>query len=175
MGKIQVVKPVKLICGLISNDEALFFDVKDRLQRKFGRLDFESELIDFNFTDYYRDELGENLKRSFVSFTKLVDPDRLKEIKLFSNKIEDSFKIAGKRMINIDPGYVDLAKLVLASTKDFSHRIYLGKGIYAEVTLIYKHNNYCCLDWTYPDYRSKVYIETFKHIRGTYKGQIEGL
>jgi hypothetical protein len=171
MGAVQRITPVKLIVGLISKDEALFYKVADVLQKQFGAIDYKSNVYDFDYTDYYKKELGENLKRIFFSFKKLVMPDTINVIKLYTNRIEKTLGSPGLRKVNIDPGYLDLAKLVLATTKDFSHRIYLGKGIYAEVTLIYKNGCFQPLDWTYPDYRTQNYITTFNKIRDIYHRQ----
>lgn len=173
MGKIIISKPVKLICGLISNDEALFLAAKRLLEKKFGPVDFESERLKFDHTSYYADELGQDLKRVFLSFKKLFDPSYLSRAKIYSDKIEKFLSCKGKRRINIDPGYIDLAKVVLASTKDFSHRIYLGRGIYAEITLIFKNGGFQVLDWTYPDYRTSEYLKIVSDIRGAYHRQFK--
>lgn len=172
MGKIIIPRPVKLFFGLISNDEALFLTAKKMLENKLGPVDFTSEKIRFDYTDYYRNELGVDLKRIFFSFKRLVDPVKISDIKIYSNRLEESLAKSGKRRINIDPGYLDLAKLVLASTKDFSHRIYTGKGIYAEITLVYKNASYRPLEWTYPDYRTADYQNIFQRIREIYHQQI---
>lgn len=159
---------VKLIIGLIYKDEAVFIKVRNKLKRKFGTIDFESDKIDFNYTDYYQTEMGEGLKRKFVSFTKLIPIQDLYRIKLFTNRTEVKFSVAKSRTINIDPGYLDLAKLVLASTKDYAHRIYLGKGIFAEITLSFRGDSFSRNDWTYPDYCTKEYIDIFNQIRKLY-------
>jgi hypothetical protein len=96
--------------------------------------------------------MGGNLKRQWISFKTLLNPDRLADIKVMTNDIEDGLAKDQKRIINIDPGYLTCANVILASTKDFSHRIYLSKGIYAEVTTIYKKEGFIKLPWTYPDY-----------------------
>jgi len=169
LGKIRKYSSlVKLIIGLIYKDEAVFIKVRNKLKRKFGTIDFESDKIDFNYTDYYQTEMGEGLKRKFVSFTKLIPIQDLYRIKLFTNRTEVKFSVAKSRTINIDPGYLDLAKLVLASTKDYAHRIYLGKGIFAEITLSFRGDSFSRNDWTYPDYCTKEYIDIFNQIRKLY-------
>ncbi len=172
MKAAKVTKPVKLIISLISNDEALFVRVEEELKKKFGTIDYKSPIMAFSNTDYYREELGDNLKKSFISFKKLINPAKLAKIKIFTNKLEGHFAEQGKRRVNIDPGYLDLAKLVLLSAKDFSHRIALGCGIFAEVTLIFKDKEFRSLEWTYPDYRSQEYLEIFKDIRKIYSQQM---
>jgi hypothetical protein len=168
MGKIQKTQPVKLICGFIFKQDDYLKKAKGLLFKKFGALDYESQILDFDYTDYYAKEFGQGLKRSFASFKRLILPSELSRIKLITNKIEDKISYRGLRLVNIDPGYLDLAKLVLASTKDFSHRIYLDCGIYAEITLTYQGKTFRPLDWTYPDYRSAEYIDIFNHIREVY-------
>ena len=169
MGKVRKYNPqVKLVVGFIYKDEAIFIKSKDQLKRKFGRIDFKSDAIDFNYTSYYEKEMGSGLKRRFISFGKLVPIQDLYRIKLYTNRLEAKFLNSGLRQVNIDPGYVDLAKLVLASTKDYAHRIYSGKGIFAEITLSYRNNSFVPNDWTYPDYRSQEYIDIFNNIRKLY-------
>lgn len=168
MGKIRKYNPVKLIIGFIYKDEAIFIKAKDKLKRKFGAVDFESESIDFNYTDYYKAQMGCGLKRRFISFRRLIRLGDLYRIKLYTNRLEERFLTAGLRQVNIDPGYIDSAKLVLATTKDYAHRIFLRKGIFAEVTLSFRNNSFSPNDWTYPDYRSKEYIDIFNKIRKLY-------
>lgn len=175
MGAIKKPQKVKLICGfLISNkNPELFFKVLKILKEKFGNIDFESPEIDFNFTNYYKKELGDNPIRKFISFNRLIDPKELPKIKIYTNKIEIKFSKDSLRLVNIDPGYLDIAKLILASTKDYTHRIYIGSGIFAENTLFYQNDKFNPRDWTYPDYRSQIYIEIFHNIRKIYDNQIK--
>ncbi len=168
MGEIKTHPPVKLIAGLIFRDEDAAEKAKSSLERRFGKIDFESPVLPFLHTDYYQGEFGVNLKRQFLSFQKLIDPENLSRIKITTNKIEKRLSRDNKRRINIDPGYLDLSKLVLATTKDYSHRIYLKQGIYAEVTLFYQNREFKPSNWTYPDYRSPEYAEIFNKIRSLY-------
>jgi hypothetical protein len=169
MGSSISLQRVKLIIGLIYRDSTQYLAIKPFLFRSFGRIDFESSEIPFTYTDYYEKEFGTNLKRRFVSFSRLISPNKLAGIKILTNKLEQRLAVHGKRTINIDPGYVDMAKLVLASTKDFCHRIYLDHGIFAEITLVYKKKSFAWWDWTYPDYRTDGYINIFNHIRHLYE------
>lgn len=173
MGKISRAKFVKLIVGFIFKDEKIFKKAKARLIWRFGELDFESNSLPFEFTDYYQEEMGSDLKKVFISFKKLILPEELPRIKIFTNRIEDKFSRNKKRRVNIDPGYLELPKLVLASTKDYVHRIYLNNGIYAELTLFFKDKSFEPWQWTYPDYRTKEYIGIFNHIRELFIGQIQ--
>jgi hypothetical protein len=133
---------VKLIIGFIYPDEAVFIKARQLLKKQFGSIDFESQTLDFNYTDYYAPEMGSHLKRKFISFSRLVPIQDLYQIKLYTNRLEAKFSQGRKRRINIDPGYLDLAKLVLATTKDYAHRIFLRKGIFAEVTLSFKNDSF---------------------------------
>ena len=171
MGSARNTQRVKLIIGLIYRDSQQYLAIKPFLLRSFGKIDLESEEIPFDYTDYYQREFGGGLTRRFISFAKLIQPEKLAAIKLLTNKIERKFSMNGKRSVNLDPGYVDMAKLVLASTKDFCHRVYLDRGIFAEITLVYKKNSFTHWDWTYPDYRTKKYVTIFNHIRQIYAGQ----
>jgi hypothetical protein len=173
MGKINKVIPVKLICGIITSDENNFNIARKELSKKFGAIDYKSPISDFNLTDYYQKEMGPNLKRRFLSFSKLIIPAEIIKIKHLTNKLEVKYSKNGKRLINIDPGYISASKLVLATTKDYFHRIYLDKGIFAEVTLYFRAGSFTPFDWTYPDYKSKNYIEAFNRIREIYMRQVK--
>ncbi len=173
MGKIKNNLPVKLIIGFIYKDNSYFKKSKAALSAKFGPIDFESKPVSFYLTDYYEKEFGKDLTRSFLSFKKLINPQKLAAIKVFTNSLEGRFSKKSHRLVNIDPGYIELSKLVLASTKDFYHRIYLDKGIFAEITLFYRDKTFNPWEWTYPDYKTAEYIEIFNHIRHIYENQIK--
>lgn len=173
MGKIAPHKPVKLISGFIFKDIQVFNKAKLHLSRRFGKIDFESQIIPFNLTDYYREELGEGLSRVFISFNKLIHLKQIAGIKILTNNIERKLSSKGKRLVNVDPGYLDLAKLVLVSTKDYVHRIYLDKGIYAETTLFYQGKSFQSWQWSYPDFRASEQINIFNKIREIYAEQIK--
>lgn len=175
MGKIRPAGSVKLIVALISADIELFNKVRPVLEKKFrNKTDFESPVLDFTHTDYYNKEMGAELKRKFLSFKIPVPLKKIEKVKLTSNKIEERFSLSDKRRINIDPGYLDLSKLVLFSTKDYSHRIHTARGIFAEVTLYFKDGTFNAWPWTYPDYKTEEYISIFNSIRERYKSEIKG-
>jgi hypothetical protein len=159
---------VKLVIGLIYKDEAIFIKIRRVLKKKFGKIDFESAAIDFKHTDYYEAEMGKQLKKRFISFSKLIPIEHLYRIKLYSNRLESKFSAGKCRRINIDPGYLDLAKFVLATTKDYAHRIFLRKGIFAEIALTFRGSSFSPNEWTYSDYRSDEYINIFNQIRKLY-------
>ena len=163
-------KRVKMICGLIYRDSEALEAALDKLEQLFGPVEFESEHTDFTHTRYYEKEMGAPLIRSFISFTETVLPENLSTIKQETNRLEQILvNESGGRLINIDPGYISLANLVLASTKDFSHRIYLGGGIYGEITLLFENNAFIPLKWTYPDYQTQSALTFFQRVRQTLK------
>lgn len=174
MGQVREVSPVKLLAGLIAACPSLFEAVKERLENEWGPVDCLSEIMDFNYTRYYEKEMGSPLYRQFISFANLIDPGSLAFRKVFTNLLENELTGEGKRKVNIDPGYLTPAKLVLATTKDRSHRIYLRDGIYAEVTLLYYRGKYEPLPWTYPDYRSEGYRRYFARVREICLSQAKG-
>lgn len=173
MGKAINHPPVKLIIGFIFKEDKIIKKARIILERQFGKIDFESQTLRFYYTRYYEKEFGRGLKRRFVAFKKLIPAQSLPKIKIVTNEIEHKLSIDKCRLINIDPGYIDLAKLVLATTKDYRHRIYLNKGIYAEITLFYQGRTFKPWEWTYPDYQSPEYIAIFNSIREIYADQIK--
>jgi hypothetical protein len=169
-------KPVKLFVGMLSNDVSLFEKLKKDIESLFGPVDMESPIWQWEHTDYYSKEMGAGLKRKFIFFQRLINPEAIAEIKLKTIELEKQYlNESGGRRINLDPGYLELSKLVLVSTKNYSHRIYLGKGIYGEVTLTYSNNAYQPLLYTYPDFRTKEYLDIFKKVRELYKIQVKQL
>ncbi len=175
MGTARHPLPVKLFVGMLSREAALFDACAEILKKEYGPLEAESALIPWDKTDYYRDEMGPDIIRKFLFFEHIVDPGRLPSIKRFTNAVERSYAIPDgetlKRRINLDPGYVTEAKVVLATTKDFAHRLYIGDDIYAEVTLRYdaKQRSFAPLDQTYPDFRTREYLELFNAARKNLK------
>ena len=174
MGKPKNPEPVRLFIGMLSGDPKLFSAAANILTKKFGPLLLESELIPFEFTDYYTPEMGENLWRKFVAFQRMVSPEKLASIKLFTNHLEETYSQNKKRRINLDPGLLTPARVILASTKDFSHRIYLKSGIYAEITLLFHKGKFETLVWTYPDYRTEPYLKFFSALRSIKNGEKNG-
>jgi hypothetical protein len=169
MGIINPAPPVKLFVGMISNRTTLFDEVRRPLITRFGPVDLESPVYPWTHTTYYEKELGPDLKRRFLFFKQPVSPDTLPEIKRFTNELEHqsarSTPAGLFRQINLDPGYLAPSKIVLATTKDYSHRIYLRDGIYAEVTLMFQGKSFIPLPHTYPDFRSEEYISLFNEAR----------
>jgi hypothetical protein len=145
----------------------------EELRERFGAIDFISEALSFHYTSYYEAELGSNLMRRMVSFQKLISPDALPAIKLETNAIEQRYADdQGKRKINIDPGYIALSHLVLATCKGFAHRPYLQNGVYADLTLVFQAHTFRALEWTFPDYKSADMIRLLNTMRDNYFKQL---
>jgi hypothetical protein len=141
---------------------------------RYGPMDFLSEALPFDFTSYYEPEMGKNLKRRLAGFRPLISPDHLPEIKLWTNELEDRNRNEQQgRKVNIDPGYLAGAKLVLATGKDFSHRIYLRDGIYGDLTLIFQRGSFIVLPWTFPDYASPPLLNLLGLLRKRYLWQMK--
>lgn len=172
LGCITKPKPVNLIIGVLTNIPDLLGEIKKTLEISFGGIDMKSNILPFHFTEYYHAEMGKEIQRQFYSCKKLISPDEIASIKVQTNTIEEtvaaSKRYTVKRPINIDPGYLNESRLILASTKDFSHRIYLRDGIYAEVTLNYRRGGYESFPWTFPDYKSPEYQNFFLRARELY-------
>mgnify|MGYP001819081765 CR=1 FL=1 len=174
MGTVREPEPVKLIASLFSADVALLGEAREALSGKFGAIDFASALLPFDHTDYYRAEFGPGLQRQIVTFDPLVPMVALPAIKHQTNDIEWALVRGDRRQVNIDPGYVSLGKMVLASTKDHAHRLYLDRGIYGEITLTFQKGRFRPWPGTYPDYASDDYCALFDGIRAQYKAQLRG-
>lgn len=169
MGDAHSPTPVVLLTAATSRyDDALTWGLH-QAEREFGPAAATSDAFDFTETDYYAAEMGVGLKKQFWAFANTIDPSRLAAIKLVTNQWEAEFAGLGlhpePRPLNLDPGYVTQAKLVLASTKDHAHRIYLGQGVYAEVTLSFRRGQWHSFDWTYPDYRREDFQQFFVRCR----------
>jgi hypothetical protein len=175
MGKITEPRPVKLLMSLITADDRLVSEVVDALAKRYGKVDFASEALPFDFTSYYAPEMGAGLFRRLVTFAPLIPRESLVRIKGETNELEAAFAVDGKRRINIDPGYISAEHLILATTKGYTHRPYLGHGIYADLTLIFRSGEFHPLEWTYPDYASHEIRHILAEIRRRYlQGEKEG-
>jgi hypothetical protein len=169
MGQIHEPSPVLLIIAASSRYQAALHWAREECESTFGALAHVSEPFVFTETDYYTATMGPQLKKQFVAFPRLIDPAELPAIKRQTNEWEAQYAATGQhpepRPLNLDPGYMTPAKLVLASTKDHAHRIYLRDGIYAEVTLAWRQRKWQAMEWTYPDYRREDYQQFFTQCR----------
>jgi hypothetical protein len=175
MSNPSEAEDVKLISSLFSADANLIDRVILEMEGLFGPTDWMSPAFFFDRTKYYEKEMGWPLHRRFISFKILVRPQDIVEIKWKTNTLEKKESQRGKRKINIDPGYVALERLVLATGKNYTHRIYLSKGIFADLTLIFQRGSFSPLAWTYRDYGDPESIDYFNGVRERYKRQIRGL
>ena len=174
MAKAKLFPPKKLIFGLIASQGLIFQKTQDLLIQLYGPLDTESQLFSFTYTDYYKKQMEGALKRKFISCTNLYSPDKLSEIKLKTNNLEDEIALeikSNKRVVNIDPGILSAASLIMATVKDFSHRIPMQKGIYGHLEFLFGKDSVKILPWTYPDYRSPEYHDYFLNVRELYLKQ----
>jgi len=160
--------PAKLFFGFIGKLEHIE-KIHNIIENKFGKIDGRTETIPFDFTDYYNEEMGKGLMRQWVSTETIIEENLIRDIKKKTIELEDGYRISGKRVINIDPGGVLLSRVVLPTTKNYAHRIYLGEGIFMEVTLIYQGKSFQPLQWTYPDYKTPIAINFFNKMRNILK------
>ncbi|HVT30924.1 MAG TPA: DUF4416 family protein [Lacipirellulaceae bacterium] len=169
MGEIHAPASVLLVIAVSTRHEAALEWARKRCTDGYGPIALSSQLFDFTETDYYTATMGRNLKKQFIAFEQLIDPALLASIKCQTNNWEAEYAALGRhaepRPLNLDPGYLTPAKLVLASTKDHAHRVYLRDGIFAEVTLIYRKRHWQPLEWTYPDYRRDDYQRFYTQCR----------
>jgi hypothetical protein len=173
MGTVKAPKPVRFFSSIIFSSEKYLIDAKEMLRAAIGNFQEETPPMLFSQTDYYNKEMGDNLSRVFILFEPLFQRDALSDIKLKSNDIELMLALKGKRMVNIDPGYISLENIVLATTKGYAHRIYVGKGIYGDLTLTFSAGTYKALEWTYPDYGSEHIISLLNRWRKALKEKLK--
>jgi hypothetical protein len=165
----QTPEPARLIIGALTPHDDLIQQISIQLASALGPIQEQIGPIQFNYTDYYDREMGPGIFRWLWSFAQLVDKSSLVSIKHLTNRVEQSYTERGKRRINLDPALLSLGNFVLATGKDNAHRIYLGEGIFADLTLIFRGGTYRPLEWTYPDYADAILIDILNRIRDDYK------
>lgn len=175
MGKARPSQRVALICAVCSADTHAGETAEISLVEQWGPAALVQAPFPFDHTDYYEAEMGAPLSKHLVAFERLIEPEELPACKLSTNRLEEELSKDGRRRVNLDPGYLTPARLVLASTKDFAHRIYLGGGIYGEVTLLYRKGAFTPLPWTYPDYRGPATLTFLKRVRSWYLDRLADL
>ena len=173
MGAIYNFDKEKLIMGVIYHDKDVYDKAMEILKKEFGEIEDECEEFSFSeeFSNYYDDELGGEGMRIIYSFKDTVDPSRQADIKEFTNNIEAKFSVGGKRLINLDPGFINHGRLMLATTKNTGFRIALKNGIYTELTLFYARGGWNKFPWTYRDYQSEKVQKFLTRVRKKYLDQ----
>ncbi len=167
--------PVLFFLAVTERERGYFLrELKKTFEEELGMVALQGPYFNFSeFTDYYEDEMGSPLWKSFYAFERLKEPEFLLDLKYFCYEIEKKTATPeGKRIVNLDPGYLTLSKVVLATFKDYSHRLYLGRSVYGEVTLFYREGTYQRFPWTYPDYQKEEIIEFFNKVRALYKEKL---
>ena len=175
MAEIRTPLPVKLFVGVLTSIPELESQAEKRLAEIVGPVDARSESFPFDMTGYYDQEMGRPIRRCFFSFSELIQPSAISEIKVKTNDLESVFAsefTSVTRPVNLDPGYVEQSKIVLASTKNFYHRILISGGIYAEVTLHFEDGQWRSFPWTFPDFKTDRYHHFFTSVREVYRGQL---
>ncbi|MBN2242462.1 MAG: DUF4416 family protein [Acidobacteria bacterium] len=176
MGEITRPLPVKLFVAVLTSISEIMPAAEERLSAAYGAIDIKSGPFPFEWTRYYDRSMGSPISRYFLGFENLIKPESIADIKAATNELESSFSsewTTVPRPINLDPGYIEESKLVLASTKNFFHRIYIARGIYAEATLHYqKKGAWRAFPWTFPDYAADSYHEYFLSLRDRYREQL---
>jgi hypothetical protein len=173
MGTAGSYTLVKWFVGVLSTEPSVHEQLFEQLKQRFGDIEQVTDPVPFTFTQYYHEEMGGEPQRFFIVFKDLVDPSRLADGKIYTNQIEQQYTVSGKRRINLDPGLVSSENVILATTKNRSHRIPLHDGLYGEVTLLYRNRTYQALPWTYADFASPEWISFFCTIRRNYREQMK--
>jgi hypothetical protein len=184
MGHTRIPRLVTPIVAMLAGNVAHFQTAKAPLEHLLGPVELESDLYPFDGTDYYKDTMGLSIQRKFYSFQKLADPSLIADWKLAANTIEANLRqvihaaaapgaVKVERPINLDPGYITGAKLVLATTKDFAHRLYLRDGIFAEITMGFRGDSWYSHMYTFPDYKSGAYDAFFSRVRDRHLRKIK--
>ena len=172
MAEIIYPPKAKLFIGFIYSDEEILNKTISLLSENYGKIILKSESFPFQHTCYY-ESMGQNLKKVLLAFDELIERDHISLIKIHSNEIENLFLDNGKRRINIDPGYLTLSNVYLASCKEYYHRIYIGNGIYLENEYYWSKKDYVFFEWTYPDYKTEGYVNFFKELRNIYARELK--
>ena len=164
---------VKLIMGMLASTRKDLKRAHTLVQEHLGALDLQSDIIAFDYTDYYNSEMGDAIIRQFVSFESLIDPGDLWEMKVRTNRLENAERIGGRRLMNLDPGYLTQCNVVLATTKEAGHRVYIANGIYGQPILYYKKNGFVPFEFTYADYADENNRAFFDDVRDLYREQLK--
>jgi len=178
MAEVKPFTPVKLIVGIISSQDPAVEWTEKALTAEYGPVDLRSEALPFNQTDYYDKQMGKSLRRQFLSFSRLVPPESLPDVKIRTNGLEEEIKkplAREERVVNIDPGILTASALIMATAKNFAHRIPLDQGIYAHLELLFSGNAVKLLSWTYPDFQQEAYQRFFLEARQVYLRRLKDM
>lgn len=176
MAEAKPFAPAKLIVGIISSQDAISARTEEAVTAIYGPVDLRSPAFPFDQTDYYDKQMGKGLRRLFLSFSRLVPPESLSDIKVRTNALEEEIKKSfarESRIVNIDPGILTTSALIMATAKDFAHRVPLRQGIYAHLELLFSRNAVKLLPWTYPDFKQEGYQRFFFEARQAYLRQLK--
>jgi len=173
--KTEQPQPVKYFIGALYSDQRLLEQAKQQCLDKIGVIEQLSEPFPFDVTPYYNEEMGRPIFRMFFSFRELRSPGDLALLKVSCNGIEENLAVDGSRKVNLDIGYLDFHKMILASAKYNGQKIYLDHGVYADPTLIFENGKFQALENTFPDFKSGAYSDFFYTLRQSYKTQIRDI
>lgn len=165
MAKVKEISKAKLFIGILYSDENTLKSVINDLIKKYGDIEQESKSYEFNFTNYYENEMGKNLLKKFIVFKELINRDEIADMKIDTNKIEDKYSKNNNRIINLDPGYLTKDNIILVSVKESPYKVYIGKGIFGHLTLIYGNKKWNANERTFPDFKSEKVQEFFLEVR----------
>jgi len=168
LGSARPFSDVKLFCGVIFAAEADCQRAREALAGLFSPIDFASAAFPFTETDYYQAEMGGPLCRRFFAHAALIRPERLPQIKRQTNRLESEMSVAGRRLVNLDPGYLSESNVIIATVKNHYHRVPLGLGIYGHIEYVFRNRRLEALEWTYPDFRGDAYRAFFLELRRRY-------
>lgn len=175
--RLKTPPPAKGFIAIMTTQNSYHARAEEALAEAFGPLDRHSDLYEFSrFSPYYDEEMGGPVWKYFVTFSRLMTMDSLVAVKLTVEELQRQFAVGRedslRRTVNLDPGYVTGWNLVLSTVKNHAHRLYLGHGVYAEVTLLFRKHTFEPLPWTYPDYASRPVIDFFMQVRCDYLRQL---
>lgn len=176
--RITRQEPVQLFFAIMAREDDIFARAEAEIEAAWSPIHMRDDFYDFDpLTTYYKTEFGTGLRKRIVAVRDLIDPEELVDIKIRTNEMEDKISNSSgdaPRIVNIDPGYLNFGKIVLASTKDHWHRLYIGQGIFAELTLRYQRagKGYTPLEWTYPDYKMPERLDFFARLRQDYRERL---
>jgi hypothetical protein len=166
--------PVLGVCSCLTARPELLPEIESELVRAFGEIALKSPAYAFDSSDYYREEMGEGLRRCWYCFDALWRAEELPQARATTGRIESTFSVGAKREVNLDPGYLDLGKLVLASWKEAPDKIYMGDGVWAHTCLRFGDGRFRAPDHSFPDFRDGRFDDFMLEARALYKSRLRG-